>query len=394
MVLENRVVDQLVGVLGIAGSITTAISLAALSLLIAFLLSKKWLQGKNAAVEKAISGADNEALARILGGTSVPLESLSPDQKYSLAEKELRTRALLRLSGYALTFFAFIGLLGFASLLAIHKTSPPESDPAKPSFANVDLIDAFDILSKIQKEQRQEVCAKLMSAEQCSRSKALLNDLAYQTPAPEQKHLISVVEKQGGVTADQLRDLAACGGSFRFRVDRELLVCQDGTPLPLLNGPKSDFLAKVQALVFHSTATSDNSFDTVSELLTNGRPDMKGPLAHLLVSRSGAVIQFIPFNRRAWHVGMGHPWNGTSVQNSNSIGVQMINQGADSHEPFTAQQVEAAKGIARAIRDAYGIDVIVGHSEVASPPGRKTDPGPLFPLSAIRSAAGVPEENK
>lgn len=384
----GNVVDEVVDVLGVAGSITTTISLAAVSLLIAFLLARNWLKGQQAGVEKAIAGKDDAALARLLGGTSVPLDGLSPEQKLKLATEELRTRSRQRMLGYTLIFFSFLAILGFALALGLARGAPAPNSPARQNLVTIDSLQALDILRFIPASDRTRACIKLMSREDCNRAAAVLSALEYQPLAPSQQKVMARALDQGGVTAVQLRELAACGGSYHFRVADDRLTCEDGTPIPFLRANKDTGpLVSVDAVVFHSTATPDNSFRYVSNILANGRPDLEGPLAHLLISRTGAMVQFVAFNRIVSHAGMTEPWQGMRIQNSNSVGIQMINRGPESNEAYTAAQISAAEGVIKALAAAYHLRAVVGHYEIA--PGRKTDPGLLFPLSDMRKAAGL-----
>jgi AmpD protein len=97
--------------------------------------------------------------------------------------------------------------------------------------------------------------------------------------------------------------------------------------------------------------------------------------AHLLVTRQGEVIQFVPFSKRAWHAGVSH-FEGRDVCNNFSIGIEL--EGTDDG-PYEAIQYEKLAEISQILMKNYpGIttDRIVGHSDIA--PGRKTDPGPYF----------------
>lgn len=97
--------------------------------------------------------------------------------------------------------------------------------------------------------------------------------------------------------------------------------------------------------------------------------------AHLLIKRSGEVIQFVPFDKRAWHAGVSE-FKGESNCNDFSIGIEL--EGAD-HIEFESEQYNALHDVTKALRKAYpAIEIprIVGHSDIA--PGRKTDPGPKF----------------
>lgn len=192
----------------------------------------------------------------------------------------------------------------------------------------------------------------------------------------------------GGVTPDQLQELTACGGFYDFRVESNRLLCADGSAIPsvALQSPGTPLTGR-DAIVFHYTGSPDNSFVATARFLAEGRlPAVRGPLAHLLISRTGAVVQIAPLDVMARHVGASQPWRGRAIGNSNSIGVEMINRGS-SDQPYTAAQVAAAKGIARALVRDLGIGVIVGHSDLA--PGRRADPGPHFPMREVREAAGL-----
>lgn len=97
--------------------------------------------------------------------------------------------------------------------------------------------------------------------------------------------------------------------------------------------------------------------------------------AHLLIRRDAEVIQFVPFDRRAWHAGVSS-FEGRDQCNDFSIGIEL--EGSDE-QAFTAQQYEVLIEITQALMQNYP-DItparITGHSDIA--PERKTDPGPYF----------------
>lgn len=103
--------------------------------------------------------------------------------------------------------------------------------------------------------------------------------------------------------------------------------------------------------------------------------------AHLLIERTGALIQFVSFDARAWHAGVSC-YEGRDNCNDFSIGIEL--EGTDD-EPYTGLQYFQLANVVTALLDAYpGLDVgrIVGHSDIA--PGRKTDPGPAFDWARLR----------
>ena len=97
--------------------------------------------------------------------------------------------------------------------------------------------------------------------------------------------------------------------------------------------------------------------------------------AHLLIRRSGDLVQFVPFERRAWHAGASS-FRGRSCCNDYSIGIEL--EGTDD-TPYTDEQYTNLAAVVAAICASYpeiSARQIAGHCDVA--PGRKTDPGPAF----------------
>lgn len=108
--------------------------------------------------------------------------------------------------------------------------------------------------------------------------------------------------------------------------------------------------------------------------------------AHLLIRRSGRLLQCVPLSRRAWHAGQSS-FAGRSACNDFSIGIEL--EGTD-HIPFTDEQYRCLAEATQQIRRHYpGIvpERIVGHSEIA--PGRKTDPGPAFDWARYLALLGA-----
>lgn len=108
--------------------------------------------------------------------------------------------------------------------------------------------------------------------------------------------------------------------------------------------------------------------------------------AHVLVRRDGALTQYVPFTRRAWHAGAS-AFQGRARCNDYSVGIEL--EGTD-HTPYTDAQYEALGALAALLMTAYpAIDAsrVVGHSHVA--PGRKTDPGPAFDWARLLDRLGT-----
>ena len=137
--------------------------------------------------------------------------------------------------------------------------------------------------------------------------------------------------------------------------------------------------------------------------------------AHVVVARDGSIIQLVPFDTIAWHAGKSE-YNGRVGYNKFSIGIEIDNAGIltpsgdefvswfgkkylandvikakhrNEHiekywHTYTEDQIEMIKNLCEALIDKYpSIINILGHEEIA--PGRKSDPGPAFPLDNLRN---------
>jgi len=97
--------------------------------------------------------------------------------------------------------------------------------------------------------------------------------------------------------------------------------------------------------------------------------------SHLFIRRDGSIIQFVPFNQRAWHAGLSH-YSGRDNCNDFSIGIEM--EGCDD-EAYCNEQYLSLQQVTRVLMLAYpqiSSDRITGHEFIS--PRRKTDPGPAF----------------
>ncbi len=107
--------------------------------------------------------------------------------------------------------------------------------------------------------------------------------------------------------------------------------------------------------------------------------------AHLLIRRDGELVQYVPFQRRAWHAGES-VYAGRSRCNDFSVGVEL--EGAD-HLPYDDRQYPRLASVIQALRAAYPAitsERLTGHADIA--PGRKTDPGPAFDWNRLRRLLG------
>lgn len=105
--------------------------------------------------------------------------------------------------------------------------------------------------------------------------------------------------------------------------------------------------------------------------------------AHYLIEESGMLHNLVPEDRRAWHAGLSY-WAGERDINGVSIGIELVNPGHEfGYRPFPEAQITSLIRVCQGLMKRYEIPPsrVLGHSDVA--PGRKTDPGELFPWELL-----------
>lgn len=135
---------------------------------------------------------------------------------------------------------------------------------------------------------------------------------------------------------------------------------------------------EIDTIVLH--ATGPGSVQAIINTFEN--PEEKKS-AHYLVGKNGGVVQFVDEKNKAWHCGESS-WNGKEHVNDFSIGIEILNNG----EEYPPIQINAVADLVADIMKRYrsmGMADIVGHCDVAVPPGRKVDPGKHFPWSDFRA---------
>jgi AmpD protein len=105
--------------------------------------------------------------------------------------------------------------------------------------------------------------------------------------------------------------------------------------------------------------------------------------SHLLIKRDGNIVQYIPFNKRAWHAGASSYKNRTQC-NDYSIGIEL--EGTETVAYTDKQYEQLAKAI-KALLHQYptlSTKQITGHCHIA--PDRKKDPGESFDWARLSLA--------
>ncbi len=104
--------------------------------------------------------------------------------------------------------------------------------------------------------------------------------------------------------------------------------------------------------------------------------------SHVLIKRSGEMVQFVPFHERAWHAGKSN-YEGRECCNDFSIGIELEGTDSDKFEDIQYQQLAH---LITALQLAYPeiSGHIKGHSDIAH--GRKTDPGTGFDWDRLNNS--------
>lgn len=188
-------------------------------------------------------------------------------------------------------------------------------------------------------------------------------------------------------------------------------LCDDaGNPVRYRHSPNRGgmFFEPPSALVIHYTA--GRSADNAINWLCN--PTSKAS-AHLVIAANGEITQLVDLNRVAWHAGPS-VWEGRPRVNDWSIGIELDNPGwltrakhgwqnrfgdpvpddlvhVDANgrgwHKFSEAQLSALYVACEAIIDSEpAIRLVLGHSDIAVPKGRKVDPGAAFDMQSFRSS--------
>ncbi len=150
---------------------------------------------------------------------------------------------------------------------------------------------------------------------------------------------------------------------------------------------------KPDLIVLHNISLPPNEFGGpyIDALFCNHLPVDEHPYfaeicemevsAHLLIRRDGEIVQYVPFQQRAWHAGRSS-YEGREACNDFSIGIEL--EGIDT-TAYTDRQYARLGCVVETLLATYpelSAERIVGHCDIA--PGRKTDPGPAFDWHRLR----------
>lgn len=139
--------------------------------------------------------------------------------------------------------------------------------------------------------------------------------------------------------------------------------------------------SRVETLIIHYTALD---FPTSLRVLTQ-----QAVSSHYLIDVDPPTIyRLVDESQRANHAGVSY-WGRRHMLNPSSIGIEIVNLGyrdtpqGRHYHPYPPAQIDAVVELVRDIVRRHRIppERVLGHSDIA--PGRKPDPGPLFPWKRL-----------
>ncbi len=182
-----------------------------------------------------------------------------------------------------------------------------------------------------------------------------------------------------------------------FSIVIMFISCATNEYIPKIKGLKIDAKSynsvgqgeRIKSLVLHYTVAD---YPTSIKILTE-----KQVSSHYLVGDKrdeNKVYQLVREDKRAWHAGVSY-WQGRNNLNDSSIGIEIVNKGFVEENgervffPFDGKQMEKVAKLVQSIIKRYNIKptAVVAHADIA--PGRKQDPGPLFPWEILHKKYGI-----
>lgn len=144
--------------------------------------------------------------------------------------------------------------------------------------------------------------------------------------------------------------------------------------------------SRVKFIVIHYTVSNlPQSIKILTEQVVSSH--------YLLTDQAEPIIyKLVDETRQANHAGVSN-WKNYTLLNSSSIGIEIVNpgfttdaSGARTWYPFPQPQIDQLVLLLKQIVARHHVppENILGHSDIA--PGRKQDPGPMFPWFQLAQA--------
>lgn len=207
--------------LDVATKITTLLSLAALALLIAFLLARQWLANQRRTINAAIESGNTDMLKTMLGQSGVDPNKVGKAEAGEILLTDVRQRFKLKLIQYGFALIGFLALLGFVLMLLT-----PKKAEAKP----IDPLTMAGLLKFVPPDQRLAQCLKTLDQPTCDTIVGVLGS-AYSPPQSDTvKEAVDDSLNQGTASPElanaakatlspQLRNLVIVGNPKGWDID-------------------------------------------------------------------------------------------------------------------------------------------------------------------------------
>jgi N-acetyl-anhydromuramyl-L-alanine amidase AmpD len=251
---------------------------------------------------------------------------------------------------------------------------------------------------------------------------SIINEIS--VPKKGKWYLISVIDTEEGspwlmgwVEADAVKVntvFQAVVNAHEYLTTREGRRFQEIRPHPNGYDTKRPLSGPKYIIMHFTTGTK------IESTISHFKNPSAGVSTHLLIGRDGRVVQFLPFNKIAYHSGYSW-WERESNLNTSSIGIELDNAGLlrkdrsgkwfrrkieipardvkqkihwkqykpkdkeryPGWEKFPQIQLDVALSIVQALKEKYpSIEEILGHDDVNL--RNRYDPGPLFPMKDFR----------
>ncbi len=178
-----------------------------------------------------------------------------------------------------------------------------------------------------------------------------------------------------------------------LKLNKTSNILMDIQYLPSENFDNRPVGVEIDTIVLHCISLPEGDYTTnyvidlfLNDLNINAHPsfqelkDIKVS-SHIFIRRNGNIIQFVPFNSRAWHAGKSS-YQGRNNFNDFSIGIELEGTTTSFFEEI---QYDALKNVIKTLKTNYPNikdNNIIGHSDIS--PDRKNDPGSFFDWNKIK----------
>lgn len=157
-------------------------------------------------------------------------------------------------------------------------------------------------------------------------------------------------------------------------------------PLDMIHRPSPNFGERPNDTLIDSIIIHYTAMDSVAAAIAKFQDSKSdNPVsAHYTICRQGRIFFHVCPSKRAWHAGKSS-YRCRENFNDFSIGIELYNPGHNrGYIPYTELQILSLVKLMRYLYTQFPINPkwVLGHSDIS--PGRKYDPGELFPWERLK----------